>query len=94
MLWSVQKVFSSKGLLYVDNYIGGNMLKNWKTTLAGFVGGTTGTTVLLALTSPDFNLLLSDAGIEKKYLVVIAGISKIIRDIYTRDVKKMGRITT
>jgi len=68
------------------------MIKNWKTTLAGFIGGATGTTVLLALTSPEFNLLLSDSGIEKKYLVVIAGISKIIRDIYTRDVKKMEKV--
>lgn len=67
-------------------------MKDWKTTLAGFIGGTTGTTVLLALTSPDVNILLSNIGVEAKYLAIIAGISKLIRDFYIKDKERTKKV--
>jgi len=65
-------------------------LKNWKTTLFGFIGGTSVTTAIGALASPEVMDALQQSGVSPLALIIIGGVAKIIRDIYAKDANVTG----
>lgn len=56
-----------------------------KTTILGFIGGTTVTTGIAALASPDVLAALKNAGVSPLALILIGGIAKILRDYFAKD---------
>jgi len=60
-------------------------MKNWKTTILGLLGGTSVTTAIAALASPEVMDLLQQTGVSPVWLIVIGGIAKICRDICAKD---------
>lgn len=60
-------------------------LTNLKTTVLGIIGGSTVTTAIAALASPDVMTALQAAGVSPLTLIVIGGIAKIVRDYYSQD---------
>lgn len=66
------------------------MIKNWRTTLFGTIQNISWSSVLLAISSPEIMEILTKIGIGPIPLVILGGISKILKDLSTKDANVTG----
>lgn len=61
------------------------VLTDLKTTIFGFIGGSTVTTALAALADDRVLDTLAQYGVSPLTLILIGGIAKVLRDYFAKD---------